>query len=110
MLVKHDTATSVATDDGEIQPKDGIFDVPVELGERLIRIFGFRPHHGLAPAADAPADGEPAPAPKKPATRKRAAKKTEPEPAADTKPEDGPAAADGEPADAPADGEPTPAE
>lgn len=74
MLVKHNTATSISDDNGEeIHGKDGIFEVPVELGERLIRIFGFRPHDGAAPEA-----GTPAKAAAKPRAKRGSKKTTEP--------------------------------
>ncbi len=49
MLVKHDTATSIATDSGELHAKHGIFEVAEELGEHLIRVFGFHRHNGPLP-------------------------------------------------------------
>ena len=44
MFVKHESATSVATSEGEITSKGGVFEVPEELGLRLLRLFGFEQH------------------------------------------------------------------
>jgi len=89
MLVKHDTVTSISHDGEEIHGIDGIFDVPVELGERLIRIFGFHRHTGPAPE-NAPAEA------KKPG-RKRQTRKP-----ADQAPDDKPDADSADDADDPA--------
>jgi hypothetical protein len=44
MLLKHDTATSVATPAGEVTPDEhGTFEVPEEFAHWLIRTLGFKP-------------------------------------------------------------------
>jgi len=58
MLLKHDTATSVGTPQGEVTPDEhGIFEVPNEIAHWLIRTLGFkqvakRPSHAAPELTD----------------------------------------------------------